>query len=143
MFELPRRYAEEIVAHAREEAPNECCGILAGKDGAVLALYRAVNSEHSPYRFNIDERVLDRIHAEVEAAGQQFLAIYHSHPVGTASPSPADLAMARRTTASENAVLWPGVVHLIVSLIDPSLPQVRAFRIEEGRVVEEPLSVTG
>ncbi|MGD0115022.1 MAG: M67 family metallopeptidase [Dehalococcoidia bacterium] len=133
MFELPRRYAEEIVAHAREEAPNECCGILAGKDGAVQELYRAINAEHSPYRFNVDERDLDRIHAEVEAAGWQFLAIYHSHPAGQARPSPNDKAMAH----------WPGVVHLIVSLIDPSLPQVRAFRIEEGLIVEEPLSVTG
>jgi len=135
MFELPQRYAEEIIAHAREEAPNECCGILAGKEGRILELHRAVNAEHSPYRFEIDNARLRRIHAEVEAAGWQFLAIYHSHAAGEARPSPADLALAR----GEGADLWPGVVHLIVSLAsDP--PSLRAFRLDGGAALEEELS---
>ncbi|MGA2285886.1 MAG: M67 family metallopeptidase [Dehalococcoidia bacterium] len=138
MFELPLRYAEEIVAHAREEAPNECCGILAGKDGRVFRLYRAVNAEHSPYRFDIDARERHRIHADVQAAGWQFLAIYHSHPAGQARPSTADIALARVTAAGENADLWPGVVHLIVSLAD-DLPVLRAFRLDGGAAVEEEL----
>ena len=94
VFELPRRYAEEIIAQAREEAPNECCGILAGEGGQALKLYRAVNAEHSPYRFDVDARDLYRIHSEVESLGWRFVAIYHSHPQTEAYPSATDVAMA-------------------------------------------------
>jgi proteasome lid subunit RPN8/RPN11 len=140
MFDLPQRYVEEIVAHAREEAPNECCGILAGRDDAVLDLYRAVNAEHSPYRFDVDASDLYRIYAEVEAAGRQFLAIYHSHPAGEARPSSSDVAMAHVIAAGGAVDLWPGVVRLIVSLAsDP--PRVRAFRLDGGVIVEEELHI--
>jgi proteasome lid subunit RPN8/RPN11 len=141
VFELPRRYAEEMIAHAREEAPNECCGILAGEGGRVLRLYRAINAERSPYRFDIDSRDLYRIHAEVEALGWEFVAIYHSHPESEAYPSPTDVAMARLPGSGENVDLWPGAVYFIVSLIDPDAPRIRAFRIEKGAVVEEALEL--
>ena len=137
MLELPRRYAEEMIAHARDEAPNECCGILAGEGGRVLRLYRAINAEHSPYRFDIDSRDLYRIHAEVEALGWEFVAIYHSHPQSEAYPSPTDVAMARLPGPGEAVDLWPGAVYLIVSLTDPAVPQIRAFRFERGIVVED------
>jgi [CysO sulfur-carrier protein]-S-L-cysteine hydrolase len=130
VFELPRACAEEIIAHAREEAPNECCGILAGKSGRVLRLYRAVNAEGSPYRYDIDPQDLYRIHREVEALGWEFIAIYHSHPASEAYPSATDVAMARTSGPGEAIELWPGVVYLIVSLVDPAFPQLRAFRIQ-------------
>jgi proteasome lid subunit RPN8/RPN11 len=142
VFDLPRRHAEEIVAHAREEAPNECCGIIAGKDGRALKLYRARNAERSPYRFDIDSRDLYRIHSEVESLGWEFVAIYHSHPGGEAYPSPADLAMARTAGPGEAVDLWPGAVYLIVSLAVPGGPQIRAFRLEAGAVREEAVNLT-
>ncbi len=139
MFELPRRYAEEMIAHAREEAPNECCGIIAGKDGRALRLYRARNSEQSPYRYNIDSDDLYRIHSEVEALGWEFVAIYHSHPRGEAFPSPTDVAMAY---AGDQAVeLWPGALYIIVSALDADSPQIRAFRIKARDVTEESLEL--
>jgi proteasome lid subunit RPN8/RPN11 len=142
MFRLPRHYADEIIAHAREDAPNECCGILAGQDAEILRLYRALNSEQSPYRFNIDPQDLYRIYSEVEAAGWKFIAIYHSHPGGQAYPSSTDLTMAQTAGPGEVLDLWPGVVYLIVSLADPSSPQIRAFRLERGTVAEETLHLT-
>ena len=141
MFELPHRYLEEIIAHAREEAPNECCGIIAGKDGHSLKLYRARNSEQSPFRYNIDPADLYRIHSEVEALGWEFLAIYHSHPQSEAYPSATDVIMAATTGAGEPVELWPGAVYLIISLLDRASPKVRAFRIEGGAVTEEALSL--
>jgi proteasome lid subunit RPN8/RPN11 len=141
LFSLPRRYAEEMIAHAREEAPNECCGILAGEGGRVLRLYRAVNAEHSPYRYNIDPHDLYRIHTETESLGWEFVAIYHSHPQSEAYPSPTDVAMARLPGPGEGVDLWPGTVYLIVSLVDADSPRIRAFRIERGAVVEEDLSL--
>ena len=127
MFELPRRYAEEMIAHAREEAPNECCGILAGKDGQALRLYRGVNAEQSPYRFNIDPQDLYRIHAEATALGWRFVAIYHSHPESPARPSEEDIRLA----------LTPGVSYIIVSLQDADHPVIRSFKISDGVVTPE------
>ena len=141
MFEIPRRQAEEIIAHAREEAPNECCGILAGKAGRPLQLYRAVNAEGSPYRYDIDSQDLYRIHTEVEGRGWEFLAIYHSHPKSEAYPSETDVRRSQLPGAGQTVDAWPNVYHLIVSLADPGSPLIRAFRIEEGRITEEPLQV--
>jgi proteasome lid subunit RPN8/RPN11 len=141
VFELLRRYAEDMIAHAREEAPNECCGILAGEGDRVLRLYRAVNAEHSPFRFDIDSRDLYRIHSEVEALGWQFVAIYHSHPRGEAFPSATDLALARLPGSDETVDLWPGTLYLIVSLAQADSPVIRAFRLESGAVSEEALEL--
>jgi len=141
VFKLPRRYAEEIIAHARKVAPNECCGILAGREGQALKLYRAANAEQSPYRYNIDPQDLFRIHTEVEKHGWAFLAIYHSHPKSEAYPSETDVSRSQLPGAGQAVDAWPNVYHLIVSLADPRSPIIRAFRIEEGRITEEPLQV--
>jgi len=141
VIEIPRRQAEEIIAHARDEAPNECCGILAGKGGRPLQLYRAVNAEQSRYRYNIDPQDLYRIYTEVEERGWEFLAIYHSHPGGEAYPSETDVRRSQLPGAGQTVDAWPNVCHLIVSLADPRSPQIRAFRIEGGRITEEPLQI--
>ena len=139
MFALPRRYAEEMIAHAREEAPNECCGVLAGKDGEAQRLYRAANSEKSPYRYNIDSQDLYRIYSDARANGWEFLAIYHSHPQGAACPSATDIALAQWQSGGESVDRWPGVLYLIISLANEAAPEVRAFRIESGVATEESL----
>ncbi len=143
MFQLPRAYAEEIIAHAREETPNECCGIIAGRGGHAERLYRAANAERSPYRYEIDPQDLFRIHSEVESLGWEFVAIYHSHPASQAYPSPTDLAMARTSGPGEPSELWPGVVYLIVSLANPASPRLRAFCLEGDAPTEEEIVLLG
>ena len=133
MFVLERKYADEIIAQARQEAPNECCGVLAGRDGRVEKLFRAVNAEKSPYRYNVDPRDLLRIYRECDAKGWDFLAIYHSHTQTEAYPSPTDVRLAA----------WPDSTYIIVSLADPENPVLRAFRIQDGRVSEEELRIEG
>jgi proteasome lid subunit RPN8/RPN11 len=133
VFILERKHVEEIVAQAREEAPNECCGVLAGRDGRVEKLFRAVNAEKSPYRYNVNPDELFRIHQECFANGWDFLGIYHSHPHTEAYPSPTDVRLAA----------WPESTYIIVSLTDPENPVLRAFRIQEGRVSEEELRIEG
>jgi [CysO sulfur-carrier protein]-S-L-cysteine hydrolase len=56
LFFLEKKYADEMVAHARQETPNECCGILAGVNNQVVKLYQTINSEHSPTRYRIDSQ---------------------------------------------------------------------------------------
>lgn len=133
MFTLERTFADEIISHAREEDPNECCGILAGRDGQVARLYRAVNAEASPYRYNVDPKDLLRIYKECDAQGWDFVAIYHSHTHTEAYPSATDVRLAA----------WPDSLYLIVSLADKASPVLRAFRIQDGAIREEPLRIEG
>ena len=125
---LPKQYVDEMIAHALEDAPNECCGIIAGKDGVATKLFRAANSEASPYRYNVDPNDLFRIFRECEANAWDFLAIYHSHTASEAYPSATDVRLAKN---------WPDAYYILVSLKEPQEPVVRAFRIEDGTVTED------
>jgi proteasome lid subunit RPN8/RPN11 len=117
---------EELVAHARDEAPNECCGMIAGADGRLTAYYRAANEFASPMRFQIDARDQIRITNEIERRGEEIAAIFHSHPHSEARPSQTDVNLAR---------WWPGVAWVICSLAEPD-PVVRAFEIDGAAVRE-------
>jgi [CysO sulfur-carrier protein]-S-L-cysteine hydrolase len=130
---LEREYVDEMIAHAREDVPNEACGIIAGKDGRATKLYRAINAEASPYRYSVDTRDLLRIHKEVDANDWDFLVIYHSHTHTEAYPSPTDVRLAA----------WPEAYYVLVSLEDEAKPVVRAFRIHNGEVKEEDLEIVG
>jgi proteasome lid subunit RPN8/RPN11 len=132
VFTIEKHYIDQMIAHARREAPIECCGVLGGRDGRVLKLYQATNAEHSRYCYNIEPQELFRINRECEENGWQFLAIYHSHPDSAAYPSPTDVHL---------AALWPESLYFIVSLLSPENPEVRAFRIRNGEVTEEKIEI--
>ena len=126
MFHLEKRYADELVSHAKAAAPNECCGILAGVEGRITKLYQATNTENSPVRYNLDPQELLRILKEIEANGWELLGIYHSHIHTEAYPSATDIELA----------LWPEALYFIVSLKNPEEAIIRAFRIMAGEVEE-------
>ena len=131
MLRLPRVFADEIVAHALEEEPNEACGLLAGKEDRVVKLYRVTNTEHSPARFNMEPQELYHAYRDIEDNGWELLAIYHSHPKGQAYPSVTDVRLAT----------WPEARYIIVSLLDRERPAMRAFHIVEGQITEEELQI--
>src|SRR4029453_4390511 len=131
MLSLPQSFIDEMVAHAQEDAPNECCGIIAGQNGPAAKLFRAKNAEASPYRYNVEPKDLFRIFRECEANGWSFLAIYHSHTASEAYPSPTDVRLAS----------WPEARYVLVSLQDAEKPVVRAFRILDGSISEEEIEV--
>lgn len=130
---LDRHLIDEMIAHAREDAPNECCGIIAGDDGRAVKLFRATNAEASPYRYSMDTNELFRIYRECEEKGWSFLVIYHSHTASEAYPSPTDVRLA----------FWPEAYYVLVSLEQPESPVVRAFRILDGAVSEEEIGGSG
>lgn len=132
MLTLPKQFVDDMIDHAREEAPNECCGIIAGANGRATKLFRTINAEASPYRYNVDSRDLFRVYRECEANGWEFLVIYHSHTASEAYPSATDIRLA----------FWPESYYVLVSLADPDQPVVRAFRIIDGQVREEELRVS-
>ena len=132
MLELQRSFVDDMYAHALEENPNECCGIIAGKDGAAVKLFRTTNSEQSPYRYNVEPRELLQVYREIENNGWDLLGIYHSHTHTEARPSATDIRLAAN---------WPDALYLIVSLGEGPEPVIRAFRIDGERADEEALTI--
>jgi proteasome lid subunit RPN8/RPN11 len=121
---------DEIVAHARAEAPNECCGMVAARDGAAVTVHRAQNAAASPLRYEIDGAEQYRIQMEIDDAGLDLGAIYHSHTRSEPYPSQTDI----------NLAFYPDAIYLIVGLAAAE-PEVRAFTIRDGRVAEAELIV--
>jgi proteasome lid subunit RPN8/RPN11 len=124
---LPQSFIDEMIDHAQEDAPNECCGIIAGEDGRAVKLFRAKNAEASPYRYNVEPKDLFRIFRECDENGWSFLAIYHSHTASEAYPSPTDVRLA----------FWPEAYYVLVSLQDADNAVVRAFRILDSEIKAE------
>lgn len=126
---LPDPVREELLAHAREGAPEEVCGILAGirgggdgadgdeddpdehRDGGpvhrVESHHPAENVADTPRtRYEIDPREQLELMERIEDAGREVVGFYHSHPAGPAEPSATDAAQAT----------WPGRSYVVVSL---------------------------
>jgi proteasome lid subunit RPN8/RPN11 len=126
---LPRSVSDELIALARKEQPNECCGLLAGvleehsHIGRVERNYPLVNAQASPVRYEADSHELLRVYRDIDERHLELLAVYHSHPTSQAIPSATDHS------------LWghgPEVMCLIVSLVDDP-PSMRGWWLEEGR----------
>jgi [CysO sulfur-carrier protein]-S-L-cysteine hydrolase len=120
-----------MVAHARAELPNECCGIVAAKDAQAVKLYPARNAEASPVRYGLDPQEQYRIMTEIDENGWTLGAIYHSHTRSPAYPSQTDV----------NLAFYPDALYLIVSLQDPGRPELAAFRIVDGEIREAELPI--
>jgi proteasome lid subunit RPN8/RPN11 len=127
---IPQRVYEELLAHAREDAPNECCGLIGGKDGVAVTVYRARNAEASPLRYNLDPQDQFRIMTEMDEKGEELAAIYHSHTASAAYPSQTDI----------NLASYPDPLYLIVTLAEGE-KDLRGYRIEDGAVDEVELQV--
>ena len=123
---VPQSILDAVVAHARAELPNECCGFLAGTiaggDGLVTRHLPLVNERASPTEFLSEPRSLFAAHRAMRTAGIDVLAIYHSHPMSAPVPSQKDLA----ENTYGDSVVW-----LIVGLGGPE-PDVWAWWLDAG-----------
>ena len=129
-LKIGREQVDEIVEHARRDAPNECCGIVATSNGAAVRVFQAENAEASPVRYGLDPRDQYKIMMEIEDNGWSLGAIYHSHTRSPAYPSQTDV----------NLAFYPEALYLIVSLVDEE-PDLRAFRIVDRKIDEVQLSI--
>jgi [CysO sulfur-carrier protein]-S-L-cysteine hydrolase len=121
---IPGAIRAELVAHASDEAPNECCGLVLVRDGVAVEYIRGVNKLASPYRYElyIDPFVWSEIDEDVEQV------VFHSHPETEPRPSRTD---------RELAGLWSGRPFLIYGL---KLDDLRAWRIARDEVEEIPIT---
>jgi proteasome lid subunit RPN8/RPN11 len=121
-WDFMRRY---VIA----QAPLEGCGLLAGKNRVVEIVLPVKNAAGSAIRFRMEPRAQLRAFELIESSGQELLAIFHSHPKGSSTPSPTDIREAA----------YP-VVHIIWSPVGRRW-QSRGFWIENGKAEEVPLNV--
>jgi proteasome lid subunit RPN8/RPN11 len=127
---IGRDLLDRIVEQARAEAPNECCGIIAAQAGRAVAVHPARNAAASPLRYEMDGMEQYRIQSAIEDAGRELGAIYHSHTRSDPYPSQTDI----------NLAFYPEALYVIVG-VKGEEPEIRAFRIVDGEVSEEPLDI--
>jgi [CysO sulfur-carrier protein]-S-L-cysteine hydrolase len=123
-IEIRHRVLESVAAHATAEAPLECCGLLVGTLSRIDESLPTTNLEASRVRFRIDPREHFQLQRTLRGTDRVIVGAYHSHPASRPIPSPSDIAEA----------YYPEFVHVIVSLVTPESPEIRAFRIESGNV---------
>ena len=134
---IPRAILDAVVAHAREDLPNEACGLIHAKDGAPVSAHRVANVAASPYRFEMHGVEQMRLDRRRDRSGETLFAIYHSHVASPAYPSQTDVRMAFFPPgALDSEPAYPGAYYLVVSLAEEP-PPLRAFRILRGGVIEE------
>ena len=133
MLKIPISLYREIVDHAREGLPLEVCGILAGLDGRICAVYPMTNIDHSSEHFTMDPREHAEVMESLQARGLEMTAFYHSHPNGLQYPSAEDIRLA----------FYPEVFSVIVSLEEPEVPTLSAFAIRDGQVEAVEAQVIG
>ena len=131
-MKIPRALIDEMVAHAREDLPNECCGLVGGRDGEADSVVRVANAAASPLRYEMDPQEQYDALKSIEDGGGEPLAIYHSHTKSAAYPSQTDV---------NQAVAWPEQVYVIVSLADEGAPDVKAFLLKDLKIADVTLEI--
>jgi proteasome lid subunit RPN8/RPN11 len=128
---ISREHLELMVTHCRAHHPNEACGLLAGKGSRVTKVYPMANTEPSPVSYFMEPKEQFRAMKEMRQEGLTMLAIFHSHPQSPAYPSVKDVSLA----------FYEDAVYLIISLMNPKDPVIKAFTIVDGAVNEAPFSI--
>ncbi|HXF92201.1 MAG TPA: M67 family metallopeptidase [Nitrospiraceae bacterium] len=158
---IPRHILDEMVAHARELAPYECCGLLAGKDRTVTHIYRIRNvvalddaeklagfdeakaahlqrlspRERAEIAFVMDSHDLALAQKDMRKQGLDLQVVYHSHPNDPARPSVTDIKIATDYEDYWGKINLSVPAYLLISLQDKARPDIRTYWIRKGRVI--------
>jgi [CysO sulfur-carrier protein]-S-L-cysteine hydrolase len=127
---IARSMVDQMVAQARDEAPNECCGIVGTRDGQAVSIFPVRNAAASPLRYEMDPQDQLRVFEALDDAGLDVGAIYHSHTRSAPEPSQTDI----------NLAFYPDALYVILGVAGAD-DDVRAWRIVDGRVSAAPLEV--
>jgi [CysO sulfur-carrier protein]-S-L-cysteine hydrolase len=133
MLAIPKDLYDKIVAHARADDPDEACGVLAGPAGGDRPerFIAMTNAARSPTFYEFDSTEQFQVWKEMDDNDEEPVVIYHSHTATEAYPSRTDVSYAGE----------PGAHYVLVSTRDPAVAEFRSYRIADGRVTEEPVTV--
>jgi len=133
MLTIPRGLRDQIVAHARKDHPDEACGVLAGPAGTgrPTRFIPMTNAARSPTFYEFDSTEQFRVWREMDERDEEPVVIYHSHTATQAYPSRTDIGLAAE----------PGAHYVLVSTRDEDQTEFRSYRIVDGEVTEEPVTV--
>ena len=138
VLKIARDHVEAMIAHAREDHPDEACGVIVGPEGSDIPtrLVRMINADRSPTFFRFEPEEQFALYKQLSTSGEEIVVVYHSHTATEAYPSRTDISL-----ASE-----PQAHYVIVSTAESGAADgpvsVRSFRIVEGAVTEEEIDVT-
>jgi proteasome lid subunit RPN8/RPN11 len=124
---------DAMVAHARRDHPDECCGVIAGRDGTATRMFEMENAERSPTGFTFDSAEWLKVYRDIDDADEDLLVVYHSHTATEAYPSRTDIRWSVNT---------PGSSWVLISTRDPAYDEVKSYKIVDGAVSEEEIRVT-
>lgn len=134
-LEISRTLVDAILEQSRTEYPDECCGVILGLVGSdkALRLKPMINAAHSPTFYEFDPKDLLALYREVDDNDEEIVVIYHSHTETEAYPSRTDIAYAGE----------PGAHYVLVSTRKEiaTTPEFRSYRIIDGLVTEEPVTI--
>ncbi len=131
-MKISQKLIDEMISHAREDLPNECCGMIGGREGEATRVVRVENAAASPLRYEMDPQGQYDALKAIEDAGEELIGIYHSHTRSAAYPSQTDVNEAR---------MWPEQAYVIVSLENEEAPDVKAFDLADLRIADVELDV--
>jgi proteasome lid subunit RPN8/RPN11 len=131
---ISRALYDKIVEHARKDHPDEACGVIAGPAGSDIPVrfIAMLNAARSPTFYEFDSMELLRVWTEMDRNDEEAVVIYHSHTATEAYPSRTDISYANE----------PQAHYVLVSTRDAEQAEFRSYRITDGEVTEEPVSVT-
>ena len=164
---IPSGILQDMVSHAQELAPHECCGILSGKNQIVGQHYRITNilanmseqelsrfegaklsdlkqlspEERADIAFQMDAREMAMAQRDIRSNKQDLLGFYHSHTFSPARPSQTDITIAMEFESYRKKLNLPEPLHLIVSLENAENPVTRAYRIQESQATEVTIKI--
>ncbi len=133
MLVIRRDLVEAMVAHARADHPDEACGVIAGPEGSDRPerFIEMVNAERSPTFYRFDSMEQFKVWRSMDEADEVPVVIYHSHTATEAYPSRTDISLAQE----------PDAHYVLVSTRDPQEHELRSYRIVDGVVTEEPVTI--
>lgn len=165
MLAIPSSIIKNMIAHARELAPHECCGILSGTESTITEYYRITNilaelseqeltrfdgpklsdlqrlspEERADIAFQMDAREMAMAQREIRSKSLDLVGFYHSHTFSPARPSQTDITIAMEFESYRAKLNFPEPFHLIISLEHTEQPVIRAYRIQESKATEVPI----
>ena len=168
MFTIPRSIADDMIVHARELDPHECCGILGGSESVVSQHYRITNilahlsdtelsrfdapklsdlkqlspEERADIAFQMDSQEMGKALRDIRDKDLALQAFYHSHTFSPARPSQTDITIAMEFESYREKLNLPEPLHIIISLLDKNSPDIRAYRIRDSQSMEVPTTIS-